>query len=101
MKIEDMESKHSEELKIHLSTYDTVIDIQMVGYLDMYGDGSRNYVVYLYDTLAECFVLSNFEYYITQKRWMLSDMKRFDKTGKEIPKQKPKKWKHKNENDSM
>lgn len=80
MKLEEMEPEHKEALKKHLHHNDNVIDVQMVGYLDMYGDGSRSYIVYLQDTLANCFVIANFEYYVTKREWMLTDMHRLKTT---------------------
>jgi len=84
MKIEEMEPEHFTELKNHLSTYDNVIDVQMVGYLDMYGDGSREYILYIYDELAKCFVISKFEYFVTKKVWVLDDITRINKKGEYI-----------------
>ena len=75
MNLEEMEPKHAEALKAVLSESDKVIDVQMVGYLDMCGDGSRSYIVYMHDSLEKCLVLSKFEYYITKKIWILSDEK--------------------------
>ena len=75
MNIEEMEPSHAEELKKQLLESDTVLDIRMVEYQDMYGDGSRSYLIFMHDQIEKCLVMASFEYYITKKVWLLSDEK--------------------------
>lgn len=81
MNLEEMQPEHLKALKARLPHSDTVLDVQMIGYLDMYGDGSRNYIVYVYDKVTECFVISNFEYDTIIKNWILHDLKRIKTNG--------------------